>query len=582
MASPVLIPKILRRDRWQALSATPDLLPASGVAAPSRPTTAFPVRTWRRRLLVSALFLTLIVVNSYPLAFRLDSAIGGHFDSYFSTWRLAWVAHQIVADPLHLFDGNIFYPERTTLAYSDAMLLPALVVAPLHWIGVSALAVYNLTLIAAFFLSALAAYCLVRSLTGSTTAGLLGGIVFAFSPHRLQHFHHLELQFAFWIPWAVLAWHRAVGQQARAGYLRVAALATGQVLSCIYFGVFLITWLAFVTAVWFFRRPLLALKAGVVMLAPPLLALAIYSLPYLEARETVGERPRSEVSFYSATPVNFLSAPESNRLYGWTESLGENEQRLFPGIAAFVLVVVALWPPVDRIRALHAAGLALSIVLALGFNGYLYQVLYDWVLPFRGLRVPARAAILILLGTAVLAGCGLTRVMAAVRRRRTAAALAAAIIAIASVEYLSSPRIVPVPPPSPWYAWLGTLPDAIVFEWPVGDTSLLRPTFDATYMHRSTLHWRPLVNGYSGKYPRSFFDLLRRMRSFPDESSLRYLRRRGVSVLVLHERPDSTPSYAEAVDRLLANPDIEPIVHDHEGNARIAFFRFRPVRDASR
>jgi len=34
--------------------------------------------------------------------------------------------------PLQLFDANIFYPSRYTLAYSDSMLAPALSVAPLR------------------------------------------------------------------------------------------------------------------------------------------------------------------------------------------------------------------------------------------------------------------------------------------------------------------------------------------------------------------------------------------------------------------------------------------------------------------
>ncbi len=157
------------------------------------------------------------------------------------------------SDPAHLFDANIYYPERATLAYSDAMLAPALAVAPLAWVGVSPVLVYNLTLLAAFVLSALAAYALVRWLTGSEPAALLGGVIFAFSPHRLEHFDHLELQFAFWIPLAALAWHRAVERRTLTACLLVSAAAAGQILSSIYHGMFLVTWLAFVTAVWFVR-----------------------------------------------------------------------------------------------------------------------------------------------------------------------------------------------------------------------------------------------------------------------------------------------------------------------------------------
>ena len=362
----------------------------------------------------------------------------------FSVWRLAWVAHQVLADPRHLFDGNIFHPNRDTLAYSDAMLLPAIVLAPFNWMGISPLVVYNLTLFAAFVASAVAAFLLVRELTASTPAALVGGLIFAFSAHRLDHFDHLELQFAFWIPLAVLYWHRAVARDR--GYLIVGLLAAGQILSSIYHGIFFAAWLAVATVLWFVRTPLRALRAVVLILWLPLVTLAVYSLPYMKSRAEVGDRPMSDVVGYSAHPMDFLSAPANNVLYGWTDELATNERHLFPGIVATLLLVVGLWPPLDRTRAVHAAALAFALLLTLGVNGPIYKLLYDWVLPFRGLRVPARADILVLLGTSVLAGFGLTRLMSAMTSRRMAAMAAAASITLASVECLARPTLIPANP----------------------------------------------------------------------------------------------------------------------------------------
>ena len=58
-------------------------------------------------------------------------------DPLMVTWVLAWVAHQLPRAPAHLFDANIFYPERNTLAYSETLLVPGIVAAPLHWLGVA-------------------------------------------------------------------------------------------------------------------------------------------------------------------------------------------------------------------------------------------------------------------------------------------------------------------------------------------------------------------------------------------------------------------------------------------------------------
>ena len=537
---------------------------------------------WWKRLAPGLFFLALAILNTYPLAVSPGTFIGEHGDSYFSVWRLAWIAHQLWPRPDRLFDGNIFYPETRTLAYSDAILLPAIVVSPLHWLGVDPVVAYNIVLIAAFTLNGLAAYCLVRYLTGSMAAGLVGGCIFAFAPHRFDHFDHLEMQFAFWIPWAVLVWHKVVEREPGRDYLRAAVLAAAQVLSCIYYGVFLVTWLGVVTAFRFWRTPSRALKAGSLILVPPLVVLAIYSIPYLQNREKVGDRRTGDVKGYSATTRDFLSAPPTNRLYGWSEPLGSPERHLFPGLVAVGLLIIGLWPPVNRTVRVHIVGLIAAIELTFGLNAHVYGFLYDWVLPFRGLRVPARAYVLVLLGIAVIAGVGLARVTRLSRGpegrpSRWRGAIPLLLIALVSVEYVTAPRLKKVDREIPiWYSWLKGVDDAVVFEWPVTVPWRLYDMVDLAYMARSTMHWRPMLNGYSGFYPRSYLQLLLDMRSFPDTRSLRILRQRGATILILHEVDRTRGRYAAAVERLMRDPYVQPIAQDRDGTGRVAFFRLLP------
>ena len=152
---------------------------------------------------VVALFVALTAVMTYPQVQQLGSTVArNEGDALFSTWRLAWVAHQLPRDPLNLFNGNIFHPERGTLAFSDAMIVPALVTAPLIWAGVPQLLAYNLIFLSGFALSGVAMFLLVRSLTGSVPAALLAGFIFAFLPYRFMHYAHLELQMSQWMPCA--------------------------------------------------------------------------------------------------------------------------------------------------------------------------------------------------------------------------------------------------------------------------------------------------------------------------------------------------------------------------------------------
>ena len=62
---------------------------------------------------------------TWPLARGLGSlgrSTGGG-DGLYSVWNVAWVAHALVIDPLHLYDANIFYPHRRALAFSEANIV---------------------------------------------------------------------------------------------------------------------------------------------------------------------------------------------------------------------------------------------------------------------------------------------------------------------------------------------------------------------------------------------------------------------------------------------------------------------------
>src|SRR5205823_9605554 len=135
--------------------------------------------------------IILTIVFTYPQVRLLGTHMAPHYDTLFSVWRLAWIAHQLPRDPWHLFDANIFYPEPRTLGYSDALLLPALMGAPLIWLGVPAVAVHNLLVMFSFVACGVAMYALVRELTGSAPAAWFAALVFAFQPYRFGHYAQL-------------------------------------------------------------------------------------------------------------------------------------------------------------------------------------------------------------------------------------------------------------------------------------------------------------------------------------------------------------------------------------------------------
>src|SRR3954471_22244048 len=92
----------------------------------------------REILFASAAGLALALLLTWPLASdpaHLGRTLPTDADGQFSIWNIAWVAHALVVDPVHVFDANIYHPHRLTLAYSEANLLPGAIGVPVYWIS---------------------------------------------------------------------------------------------------------------------------------------------------------------------------------------------------------------------------------------------------------------------------------------------------------------------------------------------------------------------------------------------------------------------------------------------------------------
>src|SRR6266545_1465756 len=253
---------------------------------------------------------------TFPQVLHMRDAVHDDGDPLLNAWTLTWVAHQLPRVPAHLFDANIFHPERRALAFSETLLLPALFAAPLHWLGAGPILVHNIVFFSGFILSGVGMALLVRLLTGDAAAGVLAGLVFAFLPYRIDHYPHLQLQQTQCLPFALLAFHRLL----RTGRLRDGVLfglfTAGQMLSCIYYGLMLVPYMAVVCGTMLLGgstrsrprephggRALLdpALKGVLIAVAITVVASIPVGRAYLAARSVVGERARAEVERGSAT-----------------------------------------------------------------------------------------------------------------------------------------------------------------------------------------------------------------------------------------------------------------------------------------
>jgi hypothetical protein len=524
---------------------------------------------------VTALFLVLTGAMVYRQVLDLH-AVPDLGDPLFSIWRLSWVAHQLPHDPLHLFDGNMFHPELRTLAYSDAMLATALLAAPFLWLGVHQVVVYNVIFLLSFAASGVAMYALVRGLTADRWAAVVGGVAFAFYPFRFEHYSHFELQITFWMPLALLMLHRTVESRRTRDALITGLLVAAQTLSSLYYGLFLLVVMGVVWASVTVGGPAASNGAGekarvdwraaIRPWVPAAIVVSILvlpvAIPYFQNRAQLGERPDWEARLYSATPGSYLVAHGRNLLYGnWLDGPRLPELSLFPGLAIIALAVVGAWPRLDARRAAYIAAAFVVFDGSLGANGVVFPTLRDYVLPFRGLRVPARFSILLGLSLSVLAGYGVQRLRQS-RRLRGAltSAVPVACVAVLLVENASNVPLLRLPSaPPPIYDYFKGAPPAVLVDLPF-PRSLVEATGDARFLYFSTFHWQRLLTGTSGYFPEPFREAVRLLRDFPTDRGLAFLRRRGVQFV--------------AIDRAMCKDgDYEKATAFLDGDARVELVR---------
>jgi hypothetical protein len=99
-------------------------------------------------------------------------------------------------------------------------------------------------------------------------------------------------------------------------------------------------------------------------------------------------------------------------------------------------------------------------------------------------------------------------------------------------EYVTRMPLVEYPnDAAPVYRLLASQPAGVVAEFPV---PRFFPGRDAEFAYMSTFHWKPLINGYSGHFPKSYVERLPRLLSFPHRVAIEQLRSAGVRYVVVH------------------------------------------------
>lgn len=485
-------------------------------------------------------------------------------DGRYSIWNVAWVSHALLTHPSRLFDANIFYPLKDTLAFSEANIVAGVIALPAWAATGNPHLAHNSAAIASFVLSLVSMYLLVMHLAGRKTAAFVSGTLFAFCPFIFARTAHIQLLMTWGLPLSLLAYHRLLDAPGPRRALALGVVLWAQALACAYYGIFAALVLGLGTLYFSITRRLWRTPQTIGFIAlAAVVSLALtapFFIPYVRVQDAGFARTLADARMYSANAGAWLASASWAHRW-WLPAIEGFNEVLFPGLLVTGLAVIGAWrlwhekaqhSPASRLDR-ETAGFYLLVAVtafwaSFGPDAGLYRALFATVPTFDLLRAPARFGILVTLSLAVLSAPAVTHMLAMSRRPRL---LATALILAAAADLMGAPytgyrKASPVPAA---YRVLAQLPRGAVAEFPYFYERMDFPRH-AGYMLGSTYHWQPLVNGYSDYIPRPWRDHVRQLSSFPSRESFGILGRLGARYVVFHLQMYDRRSRQRLMERL--------------------------------
>jgi hypothetical protein len=504
-----------------------------------------------RRPLLAAALAALLFAMATPWALRpwfletdrFPSASGPatamlNADLYLNVWILAWEAHAALHEPSRLFDGNVYHPAPGAILGSENMLAHLPVTAPALALSGNALVVLKAMAFESFVLAGLAMFAFVWRRTRDPVAGLVAGAAYAFTPIRVETLPQPQYLGTMYLPLALLAVDVLADTGSRRAAVGLALALAMQALACVYVGFFTFVAVPVYALVRLARVPLARrARTGVAALAAFAAAGALLvpvAWPYLRAR-SLGVIPPHDAATVLAfswpawiwlTPAAWHKIGVVAPVVVALDVLARLGRRLAGASRPALGPAPGLWA-VAAVGVLFAAG----PYLALGSwrLPLPYLALYHLVPGFSTIRAPLRFYVVVSAALSALAGLAFARWAGGLPR--LARSTLATALAVGALWHAA-----PAPMPTmaahlgrhaaPVYRWLAAQPnEGAVLELPAqlvpnDVTGNLR---SSRYMVASTIHWKPIVNGYTAYSPPTAGLLAAVGRRLPDPDALQLL-----------------------------------------------------------
>lgn len=564
----------------------------------------FALTPFRRDLALSVLgYLLIACLLTWPVVGQLSTAVAGEAnrDNLQFVWNLWWIQEALITQQhspanvtmLHWPDGG----SNQLLALS--VLIPALALPTTLLAG--PVVSYNLWFLLAFPLAGLSGWLLTVYVTSDRRAAWIGGLVFAFFPHKtMQATNHFLQAMVFLFPLYTIALLRLLRHPSlRQAWVAALTLALSLLVNLVHIGFFLLPLSALLLLhhLWreraWWRGPgprwLLAMVALALLVASPILApfLASGLAGRLDHYQQPGTVSLSADLLAYLTPAPDHPLLQEPAFQSWSAFLrrGNPEENVaYLGLTVLILAGLSVW----RTRRVAAPWLLIAgimLVLALGpflkvggtligagsgpeIDGVQSRLLLPYAalmqLPFYEWgRIPNRQVMLAMMALAVLAGLGVASLQTRPRAARAIAVLATFLILLESLVAWPYPTGSAALAAEPVWGDLRHEARGAVLSLPQWDFFSFPPSNEA--LLAQTVHGQPIVGGYIHRLPPGSAATAKAIQELivppapldivprpVGDEALTALRALGIATILLHRDARSGTLWTDAEDEAAA------------------------------
>lgn len=479
-------------------------------------------------------------------------------DPALNAWALNWVSHALVGDLPNLLNGNTFYPHLGAIKLSEHMTSLAIFNVVIRFFSDGPWVGYNLLIFAAYFLSALGAYFFIHHVTGNRLAAIWGGVFWGFCFFRVHHTSHLQILSYQWLAFVALFTLKTQAEPNARNATLLALFFILQALTSWYLAVIaaaftIVVFLCNLQVRTWRSKQTFAFGWAAVLVAVALLPFVLAYSGVLHDTSLGDRATHARTLGDQVKLLDFFTPPSStllgslipdNKYWIWQENT------LFIGHSAIFLALIGLtsiWRHSWRMGITAIFLILTGYVFALGFFSTILGIklplyyLSEKISFLSAIRAPQRFALLIYFGILILSSYGLIAISTKLGHKSKAIAMGVLLSAFILEVYPAKLPFGPIPiyKPSALDQEIAKLSSQNntkykILHLPIYTAKPGYPTQEATYMVDSTLHWNPILNGFSGAEPIEFKGDMLALAQLPRPDAIRVLADRGVTAMALH------------------------------------------------